>query len=241
MLIDLRAARPDDFDFCARLYFSGMADIIRQLKLDMAAQTANLRERWNVSEVRIITCDEADIGWIQSSVQDDALYLEQIFIDPAFQRGGIGTEIIYRLIARAVQAGQPVTLGVVKTNPARHLYERLGFRITSEDDLKFYMRRELEQSVELPVISGLLDWDDVALPDSVSEANLDAIIFSALHSQWRKTAMVVGTALTRCQELTLPVSAEMIGARVRALADTARLEGQGDLRKWRHSEVRLKD
>jgi ribosomal protein S18 acetylase RimI-like enzyme len=141
MLIDLRAARPDDFDFCARLYFSGMADIIRQLKLDMATQTANLRERWNVSEIRIITCDEADIGGIQSSIQDDALYLEQIFIDAAFQRRGIGTEIIYRLIARAEQAGRPVTLGVVKTNPARHLYERLGFCIISEDDRKFYMRR----------------------------------------------------------------------------------------------------
>ena len=35
-----------------------------------------------------------------------------------------------------------VTLGVVKTNPARRLYERLGFRITHEDDRKFYMRRE---------------------------------------------------------------------------------------------------
>ena len=31
-------------------------------------------------------------------------------------------------------AGQAVTLGVVKTNPARRLYERLGFRITHADD-----------------------------------------------------------------------------------------------------------
>jgi ribosomal protein S18 acetylase RimI-like enzyme len=37
--------------------------------------------------------------------------------------------------------GQAVTLGVVKTNPALRLYERLGFRVTHEDDRKFYMRR----------------------------------------------------------------------------------------------------
>ena len=43
----LRPARPDDFDFCSRLYFAGMEETIRQLKLDMAKQTKNLRESWN--------------------------------------------------------------------------------------------------------------------------------------------------------------------------------------------------
>jgi ribosomal protein S18 acetylase RimI-like enzyme len=31
---------------------------------------------------------------------------------------------------------------VVKTNPALRLYKRLGFRVTHEDDRKFYMRRK---------------------------------------------------------------------------------------------------
>jgi ribosomal protein S18 acetylase RimI-like enzyme len=142
MPIVLRPARPDDFDFCERLYFSGVAETIRLLKLDMAAQTANLRKRWDAAEVEIIMSDGADIGWLQKSIQDDALYLEQIFIDAASQNRGIGTGIIDRLIDKAKQDGRPVTLGVVKTNPALRLYERLGFRITHEDDRKFYMRRE---------------------------------------------------------------------------------------------------
>jgi GNAT superfamily N-acetyltransferase len=144
MPIALRPARSDDFDFCARLYFSGMDEIIRELKLDMARQTADLRERWDVAEVEIITSSGADVGWMQSSIQDGARFIEQIFIGAPFQRRGIGAEVIYRLIDRANRAGQPVTLGVVKTNPARHLYERLGFRTTHEDDRKFYMRREAD-------------------------------------------------------------------------------------------------
>jgi hypothetical protein len=95
-------------------------------------------------------------------------------------------------------------------------------------------------STDLPAISSALRWADVALPDAVSEVDLDAVIFSVLHSQWRKTGMVIGKAFTRCQELLLPVSAEMIGARLGALAESDRIEGAGDLRKWRHSEVRLK-
>jgi ribosomal protein S18 acetylase RimI-like enzyme len=147
MPIALRPARSEDFDFCARLYFSGMDKIIRELKLDMALQTADLRNRWDASEVEIITSDGEDVGWMQSSIQDDARFLKQIFIDAAFQRRGIGTDIIHRLIGRANRANQPVTLGVVKINPAQHLYERLGFRTTHEDDRKFYMRREADAGV----------------------------------------------------------------------------------------------
>jgi ribosomal protein S18 acetylase RimI-like enzyme len=138
----LRPACPDDFDFCSRLYFQGMEAAIQHLQLDMVAQTTSLRESWNACEVRIITSGGADIGWVQSSAANGALYLAQIFIDAAFQRRGIGTEIIRGLIDQAAQAGLPVTLGVVKTNPARNLYQRLGFLITHENDRKFYMRRE---------------------------------------------------------------------------------------------------
>jgi ribosomal protein S18 acetylase RimI-like enzyme len=142
MSIALRPARSGDFEFCARLYFSGMEETIRQLKLDMVAQNRNLRERWNVEEVRIITSDGTNVGWMQSSIQDGARYLEQIYIDTPFQNRGIGTDIINGLIDEAKLDRRPVTLGVVKTNPALRLYKRLGFRITREDDRKFYMRRE---------------------------------------------------------------------------------------------------
>ncbi|WP_408506216.1 N-acetyltransferase [Paraburkholderia sediminicola] len=34
----------------------------------------------------------------------------------------------------------PVTLKVLKGNPASHLYERLGFEIVAEDEIEFRMR-----------------------------------------------------------------------------------------------------
>ena len=86
-----------------------------------------------------------------------------------------------------------------------------------------------------------LRWEDVTLPESVSEADLDAIIFSALTSRLQKTAMVIGKAMADCREHGLPVDAEIIGARIQALAEADRIESAGDLRKWRYSEVRLKD
>jgi hypothetical protein len=82
-------------------------------------------------------------------------------------------------------------------------------------------------------------WKDIVLPESVSETELDSVIFSALNSRWQKTAMVITKALKRCETLGLPVDAEVVGVRIQALAEADRLEGEGDLRKWRYSEVRL--
>jgi hypothetical protein len=41
MRIALRPARPEDFDFCANLYFSEMERTIRELNLDAARQADN--------------------------------------------------------------------------------------------------------------------------------------------------------------------------------------------------------
>jgi ribosomal protein S18 acetylase RimI-like enzyme len=139
----LRPARPEDFDYCARLYFEGMEKVIKELHLDMDTQIAGFRQRWDVMQVRIITLDGTDIGWLQSFVEDDALFLGQLFVDRTLRGQGIGTHLVKRLIEEAARAGRAVTLGVVKASPALRLYKRLGFRITHEDERKFYMRRDL--------------------------------------------------------------------------------------------------
>jgi ribosomal protein S18 acetylase RimI-like enzyme len=142
MIMAFRPARPEDFDYCERLYFAEMERINRELKLDRNVQVASFRRQWQVNEVRIIIRDGADIGWLQSATRDGAVFLGQLFVESALQRRGIGTEVMHRLIVEATGLQQAMTLGVVKTNPAKRLYERLGFRTTHEDDRKFYMRRE---------------------------------------------------------------------------------------------------
>jgi ribosomal protein S18 acetylase RimI-like enzyme len=141
MRTTLRPAAPEDFGYCARLYFEGMEKIIKELNLNMDAQVAGLRQRWDVTQVRIIALDGTDIGWLQSFEKDNTLFLGQLFVEGAFRRRGIGTEVVKALVEEATRAGRAMTLGVVKTNPALRLYERLGFRTTHEDERKFYMRR----------------------------------------------------------------------------------------------------
>jgi|ERR1700678_1166818 ribosomal protein S18 acetylase RimI-like enzyme len=140
MQIAFRAAVADDYEYCKRLYFDEMSWIIDQLRLDRVAQQAGFRVQWILAQVRIITLDGFDVGWLQTTIQEDGLFVLQLFVDGPFQRRGIGTEVVKRLIQD--HFNQAVLLEVVKINPALRLYERLGFQITHEAGHKFRMRRD---------------------------------------------------------------------------------------------------
>jgi ribosomal protein S18 acetylase RimI-like enzyme len=142
-LITLRPARAEDFDYCAHLYLEEMENIIKQLNLNMEAQVGGFRQRWDVTQVKIVTLDGRNIGWLQCFENEDALFLAQLFVDRAWRGRGIGTAMVEALIEEAANAGRALTLGVVKTNPALRLYQSLGFRTTHEDERKFNMRRDL--------------------------------------------------------------------------------------------------
>lgn len=149
MQITFRPACAQDFEYCKRLYFAGMQRIIDELNLDRNAQATGFEQQWEPTQVRILIVDGRDVGWIQSSTRDGEFFLAQMFVDGPFQGRGIGTQTINQLIAEAGGSGQAVCLGVAKINRARRLYERLGFRITGEDERKFYMKRDPDKAVPL--------------------------------------------------------------------------------------------
>lgn len=144
MPIAFRPALAVDFEYCRRIYFAEMEWIIRELRLDELAQAESFLNQWNPNQVRIITLNRADIGWLQSFSEDAGIFLSQLFVERAYQRRGVGTEAMRRLMKEAEQRNQALRLDVVKINPARVLYERLGFRIVGEEERKFHMKWDPE-------------------------------------------------------------------------------------------------
>ena len=138
----LRPAQPQDFAYCQRVYFECMKWIIQTLNLDLAQHREGFARQWQLAEVRIITVAGEDVGWLQTALADDAIFLGQLYLEGRFQRQGIGSRVIRAVIDEATRQRKAVTLGVVKINPARPLYKRLGFSVTHEDQYKVYMRRE---------------------------------------------------------------------------------------------------
>jgi GNAT superfamily N-acetyltransferase len=137
--IYFRSANAADFDYCANLYFAGMEKTMCELGLDARRQLTNFRQRWAAGETRIIVREGMDVGWVQSRIEGDSIFVAQLFVERSWQGRGTGTHVMACILDEAARAGRGVTLGVVKTNPALRLYERLGFRTTHEDDRKFYL------------------------------------------------------------------------------------------------------
>lgn len=77
---------------------------------------------------------------IATEKRDAELFLEKVYILPRVQGQGIGTHLVRRVLDEGLGAGLPVTLRVLKGNPARRLYERLGFVVVEQTTTHDVMR-----------------------------------------------------------------------------------------------------
>lgn len=89
---------------------------------------------------KIIQCDGEDIGRITVIYSKDRMVLDGIHIVEAFQGKGIGEHLIKRIIDKANERQLPLELILLKENPAKKLYERVGFFVYKEDVDRYYMR-----------------------------------------------------------------------------------------------------
>lgn len=80
------------------------------------------------------------VGLLKVARDGTGWELVQIQLSPAVQRAGVGSQLIRGVIAEARAAGASLRLSVLKANPARALYERLGFAVFREQDHAFEMR-----------------------------------------------------------------------------------------------------
>jgi GNAT superfamily N-acetyltransferase len=139
--IKLRAACGADFAFARDVYFETMRWIIvRLFGWDEVRECKNFAQFFKLDEVRIISADGQDVGRIQEQIEDTTINLGSFYPTPGMQRQGVGTQVLQILLAHARNRVKAITLAVVKINPAVHFYKKHGFRITHEDEQKFYMR-----------------------------------------------------------------------------------------------------
>lgn len=107
---------------------------------DEAKADASFREYFKPEEVRMITLDSADIGWIQVSETDGETHLDQLHLIEPRRNLGIGTKLIRQMQGEAQKKERPLRLSFVRGNRAAALYERLGFRHVGSDETKIHMQ-----------------------------------------------------------------------------------------------------
>lgn len=139
----LRPAEAADRDLARRIYLETTRPYIRHLaEWTDAFIVARFATRFDIATTRMIELDGETIGWVRQSETGAEIVLEQIYLAPDRQGRGLGSALLRELLDEWQPTGRPVTLRVLKENPARRLYERFGFRVTGETDIQYLMRRE---------------------------------------------------------------------------------------------------
>ena len=131
----------DDIDFLFRLHRTAMQTYVTQTwgAWDEGWQLQRFQRHFDPDHYQIIVLQGQDIGVISVVRQVSGMLLSNIELLPAYQGQGIGTYLIKTLLDEARQKGLVLTLQVLKVNPARRLYERLGFVISGETVTHYQM------------------------------------------------------------------------------------------------------
>jgi ribosomal protein S18 acetylase RimI-like enzyme len=97
---------------------------------------------WAILENYIITSENTRIGALRLSADDSSLQIRDIQVSAGFIGQGVGSWAIEQTLLMSHQRGyNSVALRVFKDNPAKRLYERLGFLVVAEGDHIFHMRK----------------------------------------------------------------------------------------------------
>lgn len=133
-----RPQTPADVPFLRELYISTRIDEVsplpwpeEQKRLFLAsqfdAQKLHYDEYYIDAEFLIVELDGTAIGRVYVDRAANNWLLIDIAFMPEWRNQGIGTVLVREFMDEAAAAGKPVTLYVENFNPARHLYDRLGF------------------------------------------------------------------------------------------------------------------
>ncbi len=134
----LRPATADDRDFLLRVYAATREEELRivawsdeqkaafvQQQFD--AQDAHYREHYESATFDVIEADGEPAGRLYVARWDDDIRIIDIALLPDYRSRGIGTALLRELLAEAATGAKRLSIHVEINNPARRLYERLGF------------------------------------------------------------------------------------------------------------------
>lgn len=137
MQISLRNIRNDDFEFLWELQNAALRSYVDATwGWDEDWQREHFTGRFDTSRGKIITVDGVDAGFWWVIEHEDDILLGSVHLLPEFHNRGIGTRMIRELLD---STDKPVRLQVLKVNPARALYERLGFHVVDENETHYKM------------------------------------------------------------------------------------------------------
>lgn len=105
------------------------------MSMQFQLQSQQFRTAYPEADSSVILWELDAVGRLIVDRGAQEFVLVDISLLPQHRRLGIGTHLIRNLLHEAAESAKPVRLHVVQTNPAKSLYERLGFSVVNSDSM----------------------------------------------------------------------------------------------------------
>lgn len=146
----LRPIRPEDAEFLYRVYASTRAEELKVvpwtdaekaafLRMQFDAQHRYYQENYTSSVFDVLLVEEQPAGRLYVARWPEELRVIDVALLPEFRGRGVGTAVLGGLLAEAAGKGLPVRIHVERGNPARSLYERLGFQVIEDRGVYLFL------------------------------------------------------------------------------------------------------
>ncbi len=150
MSLDLRPACAEDQAFLFDVYASTRCEEMALvawnkpqqdsfLRMQFKAQQSSYTLQFPNADYRIIVHDGQAAGRLIVDWSGADILLIDIVLLPQFRNAEIGTVLIKQVMNGAASARKPLKLHVEKFNPARRLYDRLGFSMIGDHGIYLEM------------------------------------------------------------------------------------------------------
>ena len=104
------------------------------LRGQFEARQSQYRRQYPDARFDVIEFDARVIGNLYVAPGTDETLLIDISLLPEYRNQGIGRALLRDLLAESESTNKPVSLHVLRGNPAVRLYQRLGFEVVEEQD-----------------------------------------------------------------------------------------------------------
>jgi ribosomal protein S18 acetylase RimI-like enzyme len=112
------------------------------LEQQFSAQDTHYKTNYTDTTYSVIVAPGGEpAGRLYVARWEDEIRIVDIALLPDFRGRGLGTALLGDLMAEADAAGKPLSIHVEQNNPARSLYDRLGFEEAGEFGVYVLMRR----------------------------------------------------------------------------------------------------
>ena len=143
-----RKATPEDLPFLVKLRHETMNPHLAASGADQSEEEHLRRVLVHFECAEILIQGSEPVGLLKV-VRDATIWeLVQVQLRPSLQGQGLGTKLLKQLVSEAQAANAHLRLSVLKANPARRLYERMGFVVVAEQAHAFEMQRAPNPSIE---------------------------------------------------------------------------------------------